>query len=197
VLDDANTLIQYNGGTKTAISLSKPSPAQKVIQMANFGSDVYLLDVAGGQVWKYPGAATGTASSPVPFFPTNGPDITQAVSFVLDDTAMYILKSGGNILKFDQNGNPRKFTVSLRKGLLPLNKPNFIFTDQGLNYLWVADPNNSRVVQLNKSGGYVRSYISATAAMDLSKITGLAVQPGGKILYVLSGQKLYSFPIQP
>jgi DNA-binding beta-propeller fold protein YncE len=197
VLDDPNNyLIRSEAGTKTATSLPKPSQAQKIIAMANIGPDVYMLDVAGSQVWRYADAVAGNSPAPTGFFPNNAPDIAQATAFVLDDKALYILKQNGTVLKFDNQANQQKFAITMRAALPGINGASNIFTDQGLNYVWIADSRNGRIVQLDKSGNYVRSYVSGTNIMDLSQIKGVVVPPGGKTLYVLSGKKLYDFPTQ-
>jgi hypothetical protein len=198
ILDDSNTLINYQGGTKTAQSLQPKSSAEKIIQMVNIGSDVYVLDVNGSQVWKYAGAAVGPSAPVQGFFSGTTPNISQAASFVLDDKSMYVLNQDGAVLKFAlTSAKAQPYTVQIRAGLPRLNKPDYIFTDAGLKYVWIADPNNQRIVQLNKQGGYDRIYWSGTGAMNLSQIKALAVPPGGKTLYVLAGQKLFDFPVQP
>jgi hypothetical protein len=198
VLDDANTLINYQGGTKTAQSLQPKSSAEKIVQMVNMGSDIYVLDVNGSQVWKYAGAAVGTSAPVQGFFSGTTPNISQAVSLVLDDKSMYILNRDGSVLKFNlSNAASQQFTVQLRAGLAKLNSPNYIFTDAGLKYVWIADPKNSRIIQLDKQGRYDRTYWSGTNAMDLTQMRALAVPPGGKTIYVLAGQKVFNFPLQP
>lgn len=195
VYDDHNTLVRDNAGNKTAVSLTQPSPAQKITQMVGFNTDIYLLDVAGNQIWRYPDSAVAN-NPPTGFFSPNTPDIGQAVSFTVDSTDMYILKTNGQVLKYDeQSAGQQKYSPSFRQ---PLTKPSFIFTDDGLKYIWIADPGTGRIVQINKAtGAYVRAYVSGSAGMDLSSIKGLTVQSGGKTLYVLTGNKIYSFPIAP
>lgn len=193
---DGQTLVRYTGGTKSATSLSPPSPNERIVAMANFGPDIYLLDAAGNQVWRYPNAVQGYNPVAGGFFSPNTTSVTNLESFALDDKDMFILKATGQILKFDtQQANSQPFNMMLRT---PFKNADDIFTDVGLNYLWVADPGNARIVQLDKTGKYIRSYAAAAGTgMDLSQVKGIAVPPNGKTLYVLTTGALYSFPVTP
>lgn len=193
---DGQTLVRDTAGTKTATSLSPGTPGEQIVAMANFGPDVYLLDAANKQVWRYPDAVQGYNPVASGFFSSTPSSVSNLVSFVLDDKDLFLLKSNGQILKFDtQQATQQPFNTILRT---PFQKADDIFTDVGLPYLWVADPGNHRIVQLNKAtGAYVRSYVSTNTGLDLSRIKGIAVPPSGKTLYVLTNSALYGFPVTP
>lgn len=194
VLDQNNVLVRDSSGAKTATFLTKPSPTLQVAGMINSGPDVYLLDPAASQVWRYPNAVAGYGPAPVGFFQPGGPSLSKAVSFTMDDTAIYILQSDRTVLKYDVQGRRQAFTLSLR---VPLANPVSIFTDVGLNSLWIADPGAGRIVQIDKTGNYIRSYASSNAAMALKELKGIAVQPDGKTLYTLAGSQVFRFDVKP
>lgn len=195
VLDDKTNLISDNNGTKAAQTLAQPANTPtKPSGMASVDPDIYILDPANSQVWRYPGAAGGLSPTPQGFFPSPGPKLGDAVGITMDGTSMWILERSGNVLKYDMQAHQQPFSLSLR---LPLKNPNAIYTDAGLNYVWIADPANQRIVQVDKAGHYSRSYASGTAAINLSQVKSIAVPPGGKTLYVLTSSKLYSFPVVP
>jgi hypothetical protein len=198
-LDEKNILVRYTGGTKTATLLEPPTPTEKNTAMANLGPDVFLLDSAGNQVWRYPDAVSGYNPVPGGFFSPNTPNVSQLAGFTLDDKSMFLLRGNGTILKFDtQQANPQAFQIDSAALRTALNKPDSIFTDVGLGYIWVADPGNARIVQLDKSGKYIRSYEAGTGtSMDLSQVKSIGVPPDGKTLYVLAGTQLYKFPVTP
>ena len=79
----------------------------------------------------------------------------------------------------------------------PIQKPIAMYTDAGQQWIWIADPANKRIVQLDKNGGFVHSYLSSTSVMDFSKIQSISVGPDGKTIYVLAGSRLYDFPVAP
>jgi hypothetical protein len=200
ILDEHNVLVRDAAGTKTATSLAQPTQTpEKVVAMGSLDPDVYLLDVANGQLWRYPAAVSAFSPPPAGYFtpPTaSTPNLSHAVSFAFDQSALYILQGDGTVQKFDLQANPQQFTIHLHT---PLNKPVSIFTEPGLNYVWIADPANGRILQLDKSGGFVRAFRSGTSAMDFHHILSLAVSPDGRLMYVLCGSttggKLFQFPV--
>jgi hypothetical protein len=194
-LDDHNVLVRATGAQKTATSLTAGAPNQKVIEMGNTGADVYLLDTGSSQLWRYPFGVAGFNPSPQAFFTSDKPDLTKAKSFVFDNTSLYILDTSNAVHKFDINtANPESFTVHART---PLKSATAVLTYPGLNYVWVADPASGRIVQMDRSGNYVRTYVSGTASLDLTRMTSIAVGPNGHSLYVLVGSRVLDFPVRP
>jgi hypothetical protein len=195
VLDDANVLVLDTSGTKSATTLTKSSPAQKVSAMVDnaAGHDVYLFDPVGNQIWKYASAATGVSASPVSILPSSA-NVGQAVTMTNDDTGIYLLMKNGTVQKYDYTGAKQAFTVPQLR--VPIQNPTSIFTDVGLNYIWIADPTNNRIVQLDKkTGKYIRSYEPGTAKMTLSSTSAVVVSSDDKTLYALSGKFVYDFPV--
>jgi sugar lactone lactonase YvrE len=192
-LDDKNVLLRDNAGNKTAVSL--PQQAQKpghFVALSSFDPDVYLLDTANSQVWRYPYAVSSFSPTQAAYWDTSAPNLSDGVSLAFGKQLLYVLKANGSILKFDFQSNPLKFTVNLKT---PLTKPNALYTDPGQRWIWVADPQHGRIVQLDSEGGYSRTYVSSTSSMDFSQIRSIAVGPDGKTIYVLTGTKLFDFPV--
>jgi DNA-binding beta-propeller fold protein YncE len=152
-----------------------------------------MLDTGSGQLWRYQYGVAGFNPPPQAFFTSNKPDLTRAKSLAFDSTSLYVLDTSGVVKKFDINtANPQPFAVHART---PLKAPSAVVTDVGLNNVWVADPPTGRIIQLDKAGNYQRTYMSASPAMNLTKIESIAVGPAGNTLYVLSGSRLYDFPV--
>jgi hypothetical protein len=189
-LDDQHNLIRSTSGASSETNLPQLT-TQKVVDMAASAPDVYLLDKANAQVWRYPNAVTGVQPPQAAYFDRPAkPKLDNAVSMALDGTDLFVLRSDGSILKFDYQENPQKFAMTLRQ---PLNHPLAIYTKKGLKYLWVADPANHRILQLDKSGVYVRTYTGSA----LSQVKSFAVGPAGNTMYVLSAAQIYEFPVTP
>lgn len=195
VFDDHNILVRYQNGARTATALTEPDQGEKIVAMSTEDPDVYLLDRGSSQVWRYPAATTAVNPTAMSYFGAAAPPHLQhAVSLAMDGTDMYILLSNGTVLKYDNFANARKFTIHLRT---PLRNPTIISTASGLPDLWIADPAQGRIVQINKSGGYVRSYVSRTASMNLHNLKAMAIGPAGNTLYVVVGSKLLDFTVTP
>lgn len=195
IFDDHNTLVRDQAGTKTATALTEPNQGEKIIAMATEDPDVYLLDSGTSQVWRYPGATTGFNPTAESYFGSAAPPpLGHAVSLAMDGTDMFILLSTGSVLKYDNQANAQTFTINLRT---PLQDPTAISTAPGLADLWIADPAHGRIIQLTKSGGYVRTYVSSTSSMNLHQIKGMAIGPAGNTLYAVVGSKLVDFNVTP
>jgi hypothetical protein len=195
-LDQNNLLVRSSGATKTATGLAKPSPGQNIVSMINEASDVFLLDTAGSQVWRYANAVTTDNPSPQPFL-TNAPSLSKAVSFTMDDKNMFILLSDGGVLEFDLQGHTVPFTLKMPPGVARPKQPNWIFTDVGLHFIWISDPATGRILQIGKNGVYVRTYESSNAAMNLSRVKSVAVPSDEKAIFALIGTQVFRFPVTP
>ncbi len=194
ILDNNNVLLRDTAGTTSATSLASgtQTTTPKYTAMdATPDGNVFLLDSAGDQVWRF----SNGAPPPATYWDSNPPTLKDAVSFAFDSSYLYILKSTGGVLKYDLANvpQPHQFTTNLKT---PLTHPTMIYTDAAQKYVWIADPAHSRILQLQKDGTYVRTYLSA-GPMDLSRMKGMTVGPAGNTVYVMAGSKLYDFPVTP
>ncbi|HZS93361.1 MAG TPA: hypothetical protein VFA78_01060 [Chloroflexota bacterium] len=190
VLDNHNNLVRDDQGTKTATGLTAAEPTERIVAMASSDPDVYLLDQANSQVWRYPDAVAGYGPSPAAYWDTNVPKLGNGVSLTFGQMELYVLRSDGTILKYDFSANPQPFNTP--KGL-SLAGATSISTDPGLNYIWAADPRHGRVLQFGLNGKLVRTYMSGSTKMNLRKMTSMAVGPAGNTVYLLAGSKLFMF----
>jgi hypothetical protein len=194
VLDSNNVLLRDAAGTKSAASLgstAQTTPPKYTSMFVTADGSVFLLDTAGDQVWRF----AGGAPPPATYWDSNPPPLKDAVSIAFDASYLYILKSTGQVLKYDLANVPQPHQFAIH-GKPPLQHPLTLYTDAAQKFVWIADPANRRILQLNKDGTYDRTYLSS-GSMDLSRIRGLTVGPAGNTVYVVAGSKLYEFPVTP
>jgi hypothetical protein len=194
VLDNNDILFRDAAGVKTATSLTSTAQTTTPAYVSMFATpegSLFLLDTAGDQIWRFPGGAP----PPATFWDTNPPTLKDAVSMAFDSSYVYILKSTGQVVKYDLANvpQPHQFSVDLKT---PLQHPVALYTDAAQKYVWIADPASRRIVQFGKDGTYARTYL-ATGSMDFSRIHGMTVGPAGNTIYVMAGSKLYDFPVVP
>lgn len=194
VLDNNNVLFHDAAGVKTATSLTTTAQTTTPSYASMFATptgSVFLLDTAGDQIWRFPGGAP----PPATYWDSNPPTLKDAVSIAFDSSYVYILKSTGQVLKYDLANvpQPHQFSINLKTAL---KHPVTLYTDAAQKYVWIADPANRRIVQFGKDGTYLRTYLSA-GSMDFSRIHGMTVGPAGNTIYVMAGSKLYDFPVVP
>ena len=107
------------------------------------------------------------------------------------DGAIFVLFSDGRINKY-LGGQPADFALT---GLdVPLNNPVAIYTapDEEVQYLYVADAGNHRIVQLEKDGTFVRQFQPrAGEAVSFASLQDIYVDEIGGRLFVLDSNNLY------
>ena len=107
------------------------------------------------------------------------------------DGFIYVLYNDGRISKF-QGGQPVDFTIT---GLdKPLSSPVSLFTapDDEVQYLYVADAGNQRVVQLEKDGRFVRQFKpSLGEPVTFANLQDIFVDEISGRLYILDSNSLY------
>jgi hypothetical protein len=151
-----------------------------------FGN-IYVLNKAKGGIIKFIPADSGYAKSNY-FTGDTAPDLTKAKSISIDGS-IWILESDGTILKFTK-GKADTFNVS---GLdKPFSSPTKIFTNVDFNNIYVLDNGNSRIVVLDKNGGYKEQY----QANVVKNARDLEVNESAKKIYILSSGKIYEIDLK-
>lgn len=149
-----------------------------------FFNNIYVLDKESSKILKFVG---GTSKSNY-FAASITPDLSNASSIAID-SSIWVLLNDGAVKKFTK-GKPDDFNIS---GLdLPLSNPSRIFTNADLNKIYVLDNGNSRIVVLNKDGGYSAQYQNKI----LKDARDFEVVESSKKIYVLSQNKIYQIDME-
>lgn len=152
--------------------------------MISFGGNIYLLDTGKSRIWKY--VATGSAFSDLREFllPDYFPDLSKASNMVIDGS-VWLGTTDGSILRFTQGRDDPFIT----KGVEPsFGKNLMVFTSENCGNVYVLDPDNRRVVVLEKDGMYTSRYIYPTSFAP----THIAVSEKLRKLFFFSEGKLYT-----
>lgn len=184
--DDKGLLKVEDKKVNVAVELDKDWG--KIADIYGFAGNIYLLDegnpsTGSGQIWKYLPITDGYSDKREYFKSGTKVDLNNTKSMEID-SSVWILKSGGEILKYTQ-GSPDYFSLSgLDKPLKDLN--SFFVSDQTEN-LYLLDGQNNRLIVLDKKGVYKAQYQSG----EFSKFTDLVVDEENKKVYLLEGSKIY------
>jgi hypothetical protein len=185
-------LLEYNPnwGMTTSALASQDAFVTPVAVSSYFGN-FYVLDAQANQLLRYLPTADGYNAPPESYFLPDPPgNLSGAVDLAIDG-AIYILFGDGRINKF-QGGVPVEFSVT---GLdAPLRSPTAIFTapDDEIQYLYVADAGNQRIVQLEKDGRFLRQFKpSLGEAVTFANLQDIFVDEIGGRLYILDNNNLY------
>ncbi len=188
ILDSEHRLWQYVP-SKNALGLVglKGTESWKSVQdIASYGGNVYVLDAAGGNIFRYVPKDGQYVDAPSRFFDTdNKVPLTQAISITIDGS-IWVLRSDGQILKMAGGQGQTVPITGLPQAMV---KPATIFTTADLHSLYVLDAGSNRVIQLGKDGAYQRE-------LNLSlpqPAKSLWVDESNRALYVLANNTLYAY----
>lgn len=186
---DAAHIAEYD---KTTDSLSTKDIAfgssnVNITSLLVYNRKLYTLDTNNNQIYKHSQTQTGYDKG-APWIVTPGVDVKNVVSFAIDGE-LYALKNTGDILKFSA-GVPQAFSIT---GLDPaLKKPTQIWTYNDVKNIYILDPENKRVVVLDKNGVLQKQYTSS----EWKNPTSMVVDEAAKKIYILDSNKIFEFKLE-
>lgn len=174
--------------SKLSVVAKKDDEWGQVADLYAFAGNVYLLDAGKNQIWKYLPAAN-TYSDKREYLSKDTKVDFSGASRMQIESSVYLLKSGGEILRYTR-GDKDNFSIGgLDKGV---KNPKSIFISSDTDNLYLLDSGNSRLLILTKTGGY-KGQITGD---KFATATDLAVDEAGKKVYLLDGSKIYSVELK-
>lgn len=153
-----------------------------------FGSNIYLLDAGNNQIWKYVPTTEGYSDKREYF--TKDTKVSLADSLRMQiESSVYILKKGGEMLRFTKGVKDNFSYSGLDKGV---KDPKSFFVSSDTDNLYLLDSGNSRLLILTKTGEY-KGQISGD---KFATATDLVVDEKAKLVYLLDGGKIYTVNLQ-
>ena len=189
-LSDSNKLSSLDLDKKeiTAVKIKFINDNPNIKDLASYNSYLYFLEPEANQIYKYQRTATGFTTGK-PWLTDSEININNAISLAIDGF-IYVLKSDNTIDKY-LSGVQKDFAIEELSN--PLSSSAKIYTNADLEYLYIIDPPNQRIVLFNKvNGSLIRQYTSNSFA-DLRNI---AVSEMENEMYVLSGDKVFRVGIE-
>ncbi len=176
----------YNKDSSTLSSKEITFPLNNTLISTLFvyNQRLYTVDINNNQIYRHNPTQTGFDKG-TSWLKDSNLDLKDAVSIAIDGD-LFLLKKNGQIFKL-VSGNQVEFNIT---GLDPrLDNPVQLWTYNGVDYLYILEPTNKRIVILDKNGKLIKQYTS-----DLwLQPTSLLVQPDQKNIYILDNNKIYKF----
>ena len=145
--------VNLSDGTTAKTIIENEDDWQEPGGLGVYFGNIYVLDKKDG-ILKF---ASGSYDKSQ-YFQGTTPNLTKATSIAIDGS-IWILSSDGTIGKFT-SGKADNFSIS---GLeTKFSSPTRIYTNLDSDNVYVLDNGNSRIVVLNKDGGYKEQYQSET-----------------------------------
>ena len=170
------------GSTPTVLPLRDAGALGTIDAIAAYDANLYVLDVGGGEVWRYLPAGEGFDSERSGLL---GAIPLEGASRLLVDRDVYLLTEDG-VRSFvgGREGEPQL------EGLdRPLASPAGFDEDEERGLIYIADRGNTRIVVEERGGRFVRQYTSP----DFLDLRGLTLAEDGETVYVLTGSAVLAF----
>jgi hypothetical protein len=160
-------------------------------RLRSFNGNLYLLDPAASQVWRYAPKGDGYPDKPAAYFEQPAPVAAQAIDLVIDGS-IYVVTGDGQIAKYS-GGKPEAFQVT---GLpTPLTRVLAAAVDVNLtdSSLYLALPGG--LMQLRPDGKFVRQFRATGTAFET--IEDLLIDEQNGRVFVISRGVLYTAALPP
>jgi hypothetical protein len=189
IIDDRRQAYAYTpGGNAAPLVLRDAAEGiESVDNIAASGGNLYILDVAANQVWRYLPGQSGFDSERTALL--DNPTLTDATEVAVAGD-LYVLDRTLGIRRFDGR---TEIAFPLAGIDRPLMEPASLSVLPGSNRLVVADRGNKRIVVASPEGGFIRQIISPA----FTDLRAAAVDEGTGTLYVLNGDTLLQAPFPP
>ncbi|MCF7812517.1 protein phosphatase 2C family protein [Candidatus Gracilibacteria bacterium] len=186
-LTDTPRIIEYREGLITPMS-TEDDTWKRGIDIQTYGRFAYILDPVENQIWKY--ERKRSQYSPAVAY-NQGADLSRSVSMTIDGS-IYILSDDGTIQKLFRGS---KVDYAFRDlPSVPFSGKNLkIYTTPELDFLYVLDPTNARILVFVK-GDRFATY-KKQVLFDLPDARDFHIDDSGQKVNVLTTDKIYEFPL--
>jgi hypothetical protein len=170
-----------------AVMVERDEAWGEIRGLGMYNGNLYLADAGHGEIWRYPGLATGVGGRSRWLGAGVEADF-KGMSDMVVDGDIWIAYEKGMIRRY-RRGAPMNFTISGME--TPLGTVAAIYTDTNMDRLYVLDQENRRVVILNKEGVYQQQLLWE----GIAGMTDLVVDEALGRIYLLSGVLIYAMEI--
>gem|GEM_PF-1173689 len=186
-LTDAPRVVEYRNSVLSPMNTSDTT-WKSGIDLKTYGRYAYMLDPVENQIWKYERQRDNYSGATAY---NQGTDLSRAVSFSIDG-AIYILSDDGTIQKLFRS-EKQEFSFRELPSQTFSGKNLKLYTSAELEFLYVLDPENSRILVFTK-GDRFATY-KKQILFDLPNARDFVVDDAGQKVNVLTDDKIYEFSL--
>ncbi|MCF7906051.1 protein phosphatase 2C family protein [Candidatus Gracilibacteria bacterium] len=186
-LTDTPRIIEYHEGLITPMS-TEDDTWKRGLDIKTYGRFVYILDPVENQIWKYERRRANY--SPAVAY-NQGADLSRAVSLTIDGS-IYVLSDDGTLQKIFRGVKADYGFRDLPS--IPFSGKNIkVYTSPNLDFLYVLDPDNSRILVFVK-GERFATY-KKQVLFDTPGARDFIVDESGQKVNILTKDKIYEFSL--
>ncbi len=150
---------------------------------SSYQSNLYFLDEKMGQIIKYAYLENLAWSSPQIWLLSSTLKATGAKSITVTG-GIWVMNKDNSIARYYAG----QLQETIKLNIFPAPKDfSKILAVPELSYIYILEPQQKRLVIINRTGGIIRQFQSA----QFNNLLDFSVSRDGKIIYLLNGQKIY------
>ena len=186
-MTDDPRVVEYREGILNPMQ-TEDENWKKGLDLKTYGRFMYLLSPTDNQIWKYERRRSNYSASTAY---NTGADLSESVSFAIDGN-IYVLGAGGTIQKIFR-GNKEEYDFRDLPSIA-FTGPNLkIFTSAELDYLYVLDPDNQRLLMFTKGDRFATYKRQILYGLD--DVRDFVVDENGQRVSLVTGEKVYEFSL--
>ncbi len=192
-LDDARKVWRAEGNTVKEVVLAGSDKWKASTDLSTFAGNVYVLDAASGQLWRYEPDFSGDLAGPVGFLPAALPPGTAKQLAV--DGDIWVLTTSGEVQRYRRQGidpvlTKLPFTLQWSG---PALRPSLIQALDSQRSIWIVDSEAKVVAQVTRDG---RELTRFRLPQRLPPATAFFVSEGQRLAYTVHGSKIAATDLQ-
>ncbi len=183
ILDSERNLFTLTPGAEPVpVIVRGIGDLQSVAAIASYDGNLYVLDPAGGEIWRYLPGGDGFDSERTNSL--GGIDIGDSRALAVDGEFYLLGATGVRHFRADRE------LPALLKGVdRPLSSPAGLVVDSERKLTYIADRGGRRVVVSDGEGNYLKQYRHP----QFFDLRGIALAPDGATVFALTGDGIYAF----
>ena len=150
--------------------------------LASFNNSLYFLNKKTGEIVKHPFSGGYEWGSPENWLSSNTEKNIDADSFTID-RSIWVLKDN-LIYRYYTGELMQEINLDIFPEIKSFSK---IFTSPKLSYIYILEPQEQRIVVIDKSGQFIQQFISE----KFDNILDIGVSDDEKSIYILNNFNLY------
>ncbi len=154
----------------------------------NYLSYFYIFNPEKRNIYRF-NYDDGVLSEPIGWLISKeGLDFNQINDMTVDGD-LWLSTKAGQIKKFTKGYEDTDFKLT---GLPEeLTNPLYIYTNENLNYVYLFDPQQSKLISITKDGKFYKELKSRS----LAGVTRFAISPKNKQIFAISGSVIFEIPL--
>ena len=185
-----NDFETYNINTESFSNTSEKlsSSSAEIKDIDSYSNFIYTLNPTSNQIYKFKKTQAGFDSGNPWLEIDENISVENAISLTIDGS-IYVLRSDGTIDKY-RTGSKQKFSVEIPS--TPVSDTSTIYTKPEMNYLYVTDKQNKRIILFDKSDGkLVKQFVND----KFNNLQNIIVDQKEETIYALSGNNIFEIEI--